>query len=45
MGFEQVFDNLTFEHMYALRNTDSVSRRLCLEPLFLDICNVKQILQ
>ena len=43
MGFEQVFDN----HFQAYRwfaETVSVSRRLCFEPLFSDICTVKQIL-
>ena len=37
MGFEQVLDNLIFKHMDALREKDSVSRRLCLEPLLLNI--------
>ena len=41
MGFKQVFDNLTVKHMDALE-TDSVSRRFCFEPLFLDLCNVKE---
>ena len=41
MGFELVFDNLTFKHMDALRQQ---TQRLCFEPLFLDICNAKQIL-
>ena len=43
MGFGQVLDNLTFKNMDTFEETDSVSRRLCLEPLFLDICSVKQI--
>ena len=47
MGFKQVFDNLTVKHMDALRKqiqsleeTDSV--RLCFEPLFLDLRNVRK---
>ena len=43
MGFKQVLDNLTVKHIDALRKTDSVSRRFCFEPLFLDLCNVKEI--
>ena len=43
MGFKQVFDNLTVK-MDALKETDSPSRRLCFEPLFLDFCNVTEIL-
>ena len=44
MGFKQVFDNVTVTHMDALRieETDSVSRRLCFEPLFLDLRNVRK---
>ena len=34
MGFEKVLD----------KEKDSVSRRLCFELLFLDTCNLKQIL-
>ena len=43
MGFEQVFDNITVKHMDALRAA-SVSRRLCLELLFLDTWDGKQML-
>ena len=39
VGFKQVFDNLTVKHMDALKETDSVSSRLCFEP------NVKNILR
>ena len=42
MGFKQVFDNLTVKHMHAFEETDSVSRRFCFEPLFLDLCNAKE---
>ena len=44
MGFKQVLDNRTVKHMDALKKQTQVSRRLCFEPLFLDLCNVKQIL-
>ena len=44
MGFKQVFDNLTVKHMDALRKLIQ-SRRLCFEPLFLDLSNVKEILR
>ena len=43
MRSKQVFDNLTVEHMDALKKTDSVSGRLCFEPLFLDLCNVEEV--
>ena len=41
-GFQQVFDNC--QAYGCFEETDSVSRGLCFEPLFLDLCNVKQIL-
>ena len=40
MGSEQIFNNLTFKYG-CFEKTDSVSRRLCFETLFLDTCNVK----
>ena len=43
MGFEQVFDNLTFKHMDALRKQTWSLVDLCFETLFLDLCNVKEI--
>ena len=44
MGFELGLDNLTFKHMDTLRTQiQSVARRLCFEPLFLDMCNMKEI--
>ena len=43
MVSEQVFDNLTFKHMDALRKQIH-SRRLCFESLLLDTCNVKKTL-
>ena len=42
MGFEQVFDNCQI--CGCFEETDSVSRPLFFEPLFLNICNFKQIL-
>ena len=42
MRLKQVFDNLTINHV---EETDSVSRRLCFEPLFMGLCNVKEILR
>ena len=42
MGFKQVFDNLTVKRMDAFEETDSVCRRLCFEPLFLDLRNVRK---
>ena len=42
MGFKQVFDNLNFQTYECFEKTDSVSRRLCFEPLFLDLCNAKE---
>ena len=44
MEFEQVFDKSNFQAYGCFEETDSVSHGLCSEPLFLDICNVKQIL-
>ena len=40
MGYGKVFDNLTFKRMDALRERISLS----FELLFLDACNLKQIL-
>ena len=42
MGSKQVFDNLTFKDIDALRK--QIQSTVCFEPLFVDICNVKQIL-
>ena len=39
MGSEQVSDDLTFKYMDVLRKQTQ-----SLKPLFLDACNVKQIL-
>ena len=44
MGFEQVFDNLIFKHMDALRDQTQSLFDYALNHCFLDICNVKQIL-
>ena len=44
MGFEQVFDNLTSNHMDALRKQIQSCVDYVLNPLFFDISNVKQIL-
>ena len=44
MGIEQVFDNLTFKHMDALRKQIQSLVDYVLNHCFLDICNVKQIL-
>ena len=41
MGFKQVFDSLTVKHMDALRKQIQLSPIL-FEPLFLDLCNVKE---
>ena len=43
MGFEQVFNNLTFKHMDALGKQIQSLVDLRFEPLFLDICSVEQI--
>ena len=43
MGFGQVFDNLTLERMVALVEKFSLSLNM-FELLFLDTCNLKQIL-
>ena len=40
MGFKQVFDTYG-----CFEETDPVSRRLRFEPLFLDLCNVKELLR
>ena len=46
MRFKQVFDNLCSCQAYGCyEETDSVSRRLCFEPLFFDLCNVKENLR
>ena len=44
VSFEQVFDNLSLKSKDAFEETDSVSRRICLELLFLDSCRLRQIL-
>ena len=44
MRFEQVFNNPTFKRMDAFEGNNPVSRGLCFGLLFLDTCNVKQIL-
>ena len=42
MGFKQVFDNLTVKHMDALRKQIQSLADFFFEPLFLDLCNVKE---
>ena len=44
VGFKQVFDNLTVKNG-CFEETDSVSRQLCFEPLFLDLHDAKEILR
>ena len=45
VGFKQVFDNLTAKHMDALRKQIQSLTDFFFEPLFLDLCNVKEILR
>ena len=42
MGFKQVFDNRTVKHMDALRKQIQSLARLCFEPLFVDLLNVRK---
>ena len=42
MGFEQVLDKPNFQAYGCFEETYSVSRLFCFEPLFLDLCNVKE---
>ena len=43
MGFEWVFNSLTFKHMDTLRKQIHSLVYYVSEPQFLDICNVKQM--
>ena len=45
MRFKQVFDNLTVKHMYAFRRQIHSLANFVLNQLFLDLCNVKEILR
>ena len=42
MGFKQVFDKTNCQAYGCFEETDSVFRRLCFEPLFLDLRNVRK---
>ena len=44
MGSEQVFYNITFKRMTALRQKIQSCHRLFFELLFLDLCDLKQSL-